>query len=74
MKVCACFGVNDESLAASFYVSLCHDIWREHHEVRFEGLGAVRASRGNDIWPESEVRDELAIHDIPLDDVDAGFV
>jgi hypothetical protein len=74
MQVCARFGMNNEALASGFYVSLCHDIRSQHHEVRFEWLGAVRAGRGNDVWAEGEVWYELAVHDVPLNNVNASLV
>ena len=41
----------------------------EHHEVCFKWDRGVRAGRCDDIGAECEIRDKLAIHDIPLNEI-----
>jgi hypothetical protein len=72
MQMRARFNMNNEPAAASFHVLGSHVVGREHHEVCFKGERGVFASSSNDIGPKSEVGNKLAIHDIPLDEVDAG--
>ena len=66
--------VNDESAATGFHVTVGENIGGQHHEVGFEGLVGVSARGRDDIGPEGEVRHELAIHDVPLEVIDAGSV
>jgi hypothetical protein len=66
--------MNNETLTSCFYVALRDYVWSQHHEVSFEWLCAVGAGRGNDVWAESEVRHELAVHDVPLNNVNASLV
>ena len=49
-----------------------HHVGRQHHQVRLERQRGVRPGRGDDGGTEREVRDELAVHHVPLDAVDAG--
>jgi hypothetical protein len=42
------------------------------HEVCFEGQVDVRSTRADDSGSERQVRDEAAVHHVPLDPVDAG--
>ena len=42
------------------------------HEVRFEGQVDVGSARADDGGSERQVRDEAAVHHVPLDAVDAG--
>jgi hypothetical protein len=34
----------------------------------------VSACSRDDIWSEGQIRNELSVHDIPLDEVDAGHL
>ena len=74
VQVRACFGVHDEALTSSFDVALRHHVRCVDHEVRFKRLGGVRTHSGNHVRSEGEVGDELAVHHIELDDVDAGLI
>ena len=74
MQVRTCFGVHDETLATCFDVSLCHHIRCVDHEVRFKRLGGVRANCCNHVRSEREVRYELAVHNVELDDVNASLI
>jgi hypothetical protein len=38
------------------------------------GTCGVRAARGDDVGPDGQVRDEDAVHDVPLDPVHAGLL
>ncbi|CAB4656439.1 unannotated protein [freshwater metagenome] len=74
MQVCACLGVHDETLAACFDVALGHHVRCVDHEVRFKWLLGVWTHSGDHVWPEGEVGDELAVHHVELDDVDASLI
>ena len=74
MQVCAGFGVNDEALTASFDITLSHHVRCEHHEVCFKRLLRIRTHSGDDVGSEREVRHELAIHYVELNDVNARLV
>jgi hypothetical protein len=39
--------------------------------VSFEGLRRVFAGRCNDIWAKGEVWNELSVHDVPLEQINA---
>ncbi len=65
-------GVDDEQFAAGLGVLDEHHLGRVHHQVRLEGDRHGRAAGGDHVGPEREVRDELAVHHVPLDPVDAG--
>ena len=74
MQMCACFSVNDEALTTCFDIALRHDIRCVHHEVCFKRLRGVRTNCCNHVRSESEVRHELTIHDIELNDVNASLI
>jgi hypothetical protein len=61
-------------LASGFYIALRHHIWSQNHEVSFERLRAIGTGRSNDIWAKGEVWYELAVHNVPLNNVDAGLI
>jgi hypothetical protein len=42
--------------------------------VSFERLRAIGTGRSNDIWAKGEVWYELAVHNVPLNNVDAGLI
>lgn len=74
MQVGACLGMNNESLAARLDVALRHDIRRQHHEMCLKGFLRVRANRCDDIGAKGQVGDELSVHHVKLNDVDARFI
>ena len=63
--------VNNEAAAAGVDVALSQDIGCEHHQVSLKRLLGVFARRCNDVGSKGEVGDELAIHDVPLEEVNA---
>jgi hypothetical protein len=74
MQMGTCFGMNNETLASSFYIALRHYVWSKNHQVSFEWLRAVRTGRSNDIGAKGEVWHELPVHNIPLNNVNAGLI
>lgn len=46
----------------------------EHHQVRLEWHRRVGARRSDDIGTEGQVRNELAVHHIPLDSIHSGVL
>ena len=44
------------------------------HQVRLEHHVDVLAARGDDVRAEGEVRNEVAVHHVPLDAIDAGLL
>ena len=44
----------------------------EHHEVSFKGEGGVWTRRCDHVGTEGEVRNELSVHDIPLDSINTS--
>ena len=74
MQMRASLSVDDEAAAAGVDITLSQDIGREHHQVSFKGLRRVLAGRSDDIWTKGEVGNELAIHDVPLEQVDASGI
>ena len=66
-------GVDDDELAARLDVAGEELVGIDHHEVSLELHRAVRLRGGDDVGAEGQVRDEDAVHDIPLDAVDAGL-
>ena len=74
---CRCvagLGVDDEPRAAGLDVPLGHHVRGEHHQVRFERHGDPIADRCDDVRPERQVRHELPVHHVPLDEVDARLL
>ena len=69
----ASFGVNNEARASGLHVLLCHYIGCEHHEVCFERNAAVLARCGNYVGAKREIRYKLAIHHVPLNEVDTSI-
>jgi len=74
MQVGARLCMNNETLTSCLYVALRHYVWSQNHQVSFEWLCAVRAGRSNDIGAKGEVWHELAVHNIPLNNVNAGLI
>ena len=72
MQVHDGLGVDDEAPAAGLDVAGGQQVGCEHHQVRLEGQRRVVAGGGDDVRPEREVGDELAVHHVPLDAVAAG--
>jgi hypothetical protein len=68
------FGMNNETTASRIDVSLSQNIRREHHEVSLKGLVGVFAGRGDDVGPKGEIGDELPVHDIPLEEINASGI
>ena len=68
------FDVHDESIAAGLDVARREHIGRECHQVRFERLRGVLASGRDHVGSEREIGHELAVHDVPLEVIDAGRV
>ena len=66
------FGVDDQPLAAGLDEALGEHLGRPDHQVGLERQRRVLAGRGDDVRPEGEVRDELAVHDVALEAVAAG--
>jgi hypothetical protein len=61
-------------LASGFHIALRHYIWSQNHQVSFEWFCAVGTGRSNDVWPKGEVRHKLAVHYVPLNNVDASLI
>jgi 23S rRNA (uracil1939-C5)-methyltransferase len=72
MQMLAGFGVHDEPLATSVDVTGRQFVRGEHHEVRLERkLGVLSAGR-DEVGPERQIRNKLAVHDVPLDAIGAS--
>ncbi len=65
-------GVHDQPRAAGVDVLLGHHVGCVDHQVGLERHRGVRACGGDHVGTEREVRHELAVHHVPLDEVDAG--
>ena len=50
------------------------DLRREDHQVGLERHGHPLTHRGDDVGAERQVGDELSVHHVPLDEVDAGVL
>ena len=74
MQVGAGFGMNNEATATGVDIALSQNIRREHHEVSLKRLVGVFAGRGDDVGPKGEIGNELPIHDVPLEEVNASGV
>ncbi len=72
VEVRARLGVDDQAGAAGVDVLLGHHVGRVHHQVRLERHRRVGSGGGDHVGAEREVRDELAVHHVPLDEVDPG--
>ncbi len=72
VQVCAGFCMHDQARAAGVDVLLGHHVGRVDHQVRLEWHRGVLAGRRDHIGAECEVRDELAVHHVPLDQIDAS--
>jgi hypothetical protein len=66
--------MNNESTASRIDVALSQNIRREHHEVSLKRLRRVFAGRGDDVGAKGEIGDELPVHDIPLEEINASGV
>ena len=67
-------GVHDQALASRLDPPFGEQIRCLHHEMGLERQGRVRPAGGDDVGPEGEIGDELAVHHVPLDQVDAGLL
>lgn len=74
MEMWTGFGVDDQATATCLHIARRQDIGGEDHQVSLEGLGGVLTGRGDDIGAKGQVRDELSVHDVPLEEVNAGGV
>ena len=66
--------VDDQPPAARLDVARGHHLGGQHHQVGLERDGDEVARRGDDVGTERQVGDELAVHHVPLDEVDAGLL
>ena len=73
MQMGAGLGVHDQARAPCLHILGGHLIGRVDHQVRLERQRRVAAGGSNDRWTEGEVGDELTVHNVPLDAVDAGM-
>ena len=74
VEVRARLGVDDQPPAPGLDVARRHHLGREHHQVGLERHGDEVAGGGDDVGAERQVGHELAVHDVPLDEVDAGLL
>jgi hypothetical protein len=74
MQVGARLGVDDEPLAPGLHVAGGQHVGRQHHQVGFERDVDPRAGRRDHVRTERQVGHELAVHDVPLDEVDTGLL
>ncbi len=74
VQVDAGLGVHDEQATAGVDHRVEDPRGFVHHEVGLVGHGDERTGGGDDVGAEGEVRDEGAVHDVPLDAVDAGLL
>ena len=74
VEVGARLGVDDQPPAARLDVARRHHFGGQHHQVGLERDGDEVARRGDDVGAERQVGDELAVHHVPLDEVDAGLL
>ena len=74
MQVVARLGVNDQSGATRLDVARRHHVRGEDHQVGFEREGDPVPHGRDHVRPERDVGDELAVHHVPLDEVDAGLL
>ena len=74
MEVGGGLGVHDDHAAAGLEVAVEQVVGSLDHQVGLERHGGDRAARGDHVGSEGEVRYEVAVHDVPLDAVDAGLL
>ena len=74
MQVGARLGMDDQPGAARLDVARRHHVRGEDHQVGLERQGHSLAHGGDDVGPERQVGDELAVHHVPLHEVDAGLL
>jgi hypothetical protein len=74
VQVLAGLGVHDQQAAARLDHGVEDPGRLVHHEVGLERDVHERAGGGDDVGTEGEVRHEVAVHDVPLDAVDAGLL
>jgi 23S rRNA (uracil1939-C5)-methyltransferase len=66
--------VDDDDAAAGLDVARQQVVGAFDHQVRLERHGDVGPDRGDDVGTEREVRDEVAVHHVPLDAIYAGLL
>ena len=66
-------GVDDEEIAAGVDVLGRQQVRVGDHEVRLEPHVGVGPAGGDHVGSEREIRHEVAVHDVPLDAIGAGF-
>ena len=74
VEVAGRLGVDDQPPAPGLDVAPRHRLGREHHEMGLERHGGVFTCGGDDVRSERQVGDELAVHHVPLDEIDAGLL
>ena len=74
VQVRARLGVDDQPGAAGFDVARGHHVGGEDHQVGLERQRDTIPHGGDDVGTERQVGDELAVHHVPLDEVDAGLL
>ena len=67
-------GVNQDAFTTRLHIAGRQFLGFEHHQVGFEGQRYVRTNRRHDVGPHREIRDEAAVHDVPMDAVGAGLL
>ena len=72
VQVAAGLGVHDDEAAAGLDPAGEQVVGLLHHEVGLEEQVGAIAAGGDHVGAEGEVRDEPAVHHVPLDAVDAG--
>lgn len=68
------FGVHDQAPASGLDIPRRQDIGSENHEVSLERFVGMAAGGGNDVGPEGEIGNELSVHHIPLEKIDASCI
>ena len=74
MQVLAGLGMDDQSRAACFDVPRRHHVGGAHHQMGLERQRDAISHGGDHVGPERQVGDELAVHHVPLHEVDAGLL
>ena len=74
MQMRASLGMNNETTATGVDIALSQNIRCEHHQVGLKRLVGVFAGRGDDVGSKGEVGNELSVHDVPLEEINASGI
>ncbi len=66
------FGMDGHPVASGLGKGLEIGIGRRNHQVAVEGLVGGAAQRADDVGPEGDIGDEVAVHHVEMDPVGTG--